>query len=185
MSLPAPMRRRQVLRMGGAVAAGSLQAGCLSRVSGGGSRWSCPEANTPAGAYFDMVHLTDPVWEMTAEPNPVALNEELTVRLENVSNEPARTWGSTKMTAIQLADGDDWVDVSYFPDLGWGDAGATHEPGEGWEWSFRFARDAIEEVGRFSICAELVPGTYRFVYWGIQRGDDQYAMGAEFEVTSE
>lgn len=193
--------RRAALRRTCALATAGLVAGCTSSNSmepgapdttergsasagRGDSRWPCPAGTSPTGHYYDVVHESDDAWELTAGPDPVALGASMTVRLANVSEESLDTWGSGAMTTLQFADGDRWIDVSYFDDVAWGDSAMIHAPGEGWEWSFEVDRESIESVGKFAICADLVAGTFRFVYWGILRADTHYAIGTRFEVTS-
>lgn len=148
-------------------------------------RRACVAGETGQGQYYSTVHTDDEIWDMSASPDPVALNDEVTFRMENVSGATVGTWGSSSMTAIQFRDGGEWTEITYFHDVAWGDGEAYHAPGDGWEWTADVSRGSLADLGKFAICADLVPGSYRFLYWGISRDEREFehAIGTEFEVT--
>lgn len=73
------------------------------------------------------------------------------------------------------------------------DVAICHEPGEGYRWEPTLAREGFTrlredreyEVGPdYYVCDSLEPGTYRFLYVGIDvRRATDFALGVQFTVT--
>lgn len=152
----------------------------------------------PAPTCGEHTEARDPYWtaagpgprdgfRLTASADRVALGEEVTFALTNVSDE-TQTTGVSKKLDVQRATGDGWHSIfGIEPDSGGIiDKVVAHDPGSGFEWtvtvSERGLTDAFEYNPTFRVCGPLEPGSYRFVYWGTSR-NAAHAVG--FEVVDD
>jgi len=113
--------------------------------------------------------------------------------LEN-TNDAERTTGNKRKYDIQRRTDDGWQSVYWVPETyGYNDVGIMHPPGSGFTWEFPFSREGLEQSTQFntpySICEPIVPGEYRFVYWGVaseaerESGfETESAIGIQFTV---
>ena len=91
----------------------------------------------------------------------------------NVSKH-SRTTGNEHKYSLQLRTEAGWeeirgtVDDSY--GIAYNDIGIGQPPGEGFEWSFELTERGLlaghPREDDLTICPDLQPGRYRFVYWG-------------------
>ena len=192
------MRRRTVLKaLTGATIAVS-GAGCLGGRDGTAptqtTAGTCPASDRPApacgdgwkrvNAYADGdVRLgTAAGFELTAEPETLAVGDCVTFRLTNRSDEPKVTGIQAKYD-VHRETADGWRSVLFTESRAYEDLGVRQKPGEGFVWRRRLSRAglSVESDGHaVRACEPLRPGTYRFVYWGVGDGFD--ALGVEFEV---
>lgn len=161
----------------------------------------------PSGMFDEVEHdrietTGGGTFELVADPETVALSEELSVTLRFVGDDGdedgAMTGNDEKFTVERETD-DGWTSIYRLPEYyGWNDIGITKPdlspPATWFEWSFELTRERMEHSTElntpYAVCDPLEPGTYRFVYWGVttpaERESDwetEYAIGVEFQVT--
>ena len=112
--------------------------------------------------------------------------EEIAFQLVNVSKH-SRTTGNEHKYSFQLQTEAGWeeirgtVDDSY--GIAYNDIGFRQPPGEGFEWSFELTERGLlaghPHEDDLTICPDLQPGRYRFVYWGIPDGP----LAVQFDYT--
>ncbi|WP_135363912.1 hypothetical protein [Halosimplex halophilum] len=115
-------------------------------------------------------------FDLTASERVVERGDAVEFELTNVAD-GERSTGTRHRYALQRLDGEAWRTVTRFP-AGRGGFNATahvHDPGEGFEWSFR-ASAAGFSAGKFVVCEALPAGEYRFVY------DGPPALAVRFEL---
>lgn len=108
--------------------------------------------------------------ELTASKDSVAIGDEITFSLRNVSDETAEIGTIYKYNIWRLGN-DRWMPVFQTPYKAWYDIGLLLAPGAGYDWPFTFDREGLEREHEppkvsYLVCAPLEPGTYRFVFWG-------------------
>ncbi|WP_323674852.1 hypothetical protein [Halorubellus sp. PRR65] len=195
-----PARRRVLAAL--AATTTTVVAGCQSLASRDTTRESTAREATaftegvvdPATSCGERTEPVDPYWtaagpgprdgfRLTASTDRVALGDEVTFTLTNVSGED-QTTGVSKKLDVQRATEADWHSIfGIAPDRGGIiDKVVSHEPGSGFEWpvtvSERGLTDAFEYDPTYRVCGPLEPGRYRFVYWGTNRGAG-HAVGFE------
>ncbi|WP_227131878.1 hypothetical protein [Halorubellus salinus] len=149
---------------------------------------SCGERTEPLDPYWTAAEPgpRDGFW-LTASADRVALGDEVTFALTNVSDE-VQTTGVSKKLDVQRATGDGWHSILGIAPDNWGiiDNAVRHEPGSGFEWTVTVSEtgltDAFEYTPTYRVCGPLEPGSYRFVYWGTGR-NAAHAVG--FEVVDD
>lgn len=130
-------------------------------------------------------------FSMTASPETVAKEEEITIRMENATESGQTTGNRHKFTIHEQADSG-WQSVyATTEDVGWTDIAFEHEPGEGFTWNVKASRSGFSSApNNLDACATVTPGTHRFVYWGVSSNEENAssqespdALGVEFTVT--
>ncbi len=113
----------------------------------------------------------EPTWSMRVEETSYELGETVAITLTNVSERELVTGNSSKHN-IQLYTEEGWQDVrGYETDspVEYTDEGILHPAGDGFEWTVELSEEGIisenENVDRLSVCPDLQPGRYRFVFW--------------------
>lgn len=168
--------------------------GALGGLDGGADE--APATGTPAGDErvatppscsgpgerpgFDLPAGTVPSagggFELAASADAVALGERISFSLANVAEERRYT-GTRPKYALQRRVAGEWETVTRFrePSLGFNATAVAHDPGEGFEWSFRASADGFSG-GKYVVCERLDPGDYRFVY------ASEPVLAVEFEI---
>jgi hypothetical protein len=199
-----PARRRVLAVL--AASTTTVVGGCQSL----GSRETTRESATGEATTFDEgvadpaptcgedTEARDPYWtaagpgprdgfRLTASADRVALGDDVTFALTNVSDE-TQTTGVSKKLDVQYATEDGWHSIFGIEPDDWGiiDKVVAHDPGSGFEWTVTVSEpglsDAFEYDPTFRVCGSLEPGSYRFVYWGTARSA-AHAVG--FEVVDD
>ncbi|MFC6951685.1 hypothetical protein [Halorubellus litoreus] len=204
-----PARRRVLAALAASTA--TVVGGCQSFASRDSTRGTtvgdatAAEATTfaegvadPATSCGERTEPRDPYWtaagpgprdgfRLTASADRVALGDDVTFALTNVSDD-AQTTGVSKKLDVQRATGDGWRSIFGIAPDNWGiiDNAVRHEPGSGFEWTVTVSKrgltDAFEYTPTYRVCGPLEPGSYRFVYWGTGR-NAAHAVG--FEVVGD
>lgn len=111
--------------------------------------------------------------ELTASKSTVTIGNEITFSLRNVSDE-TQSVGAIYKYYFQRRDGDEWAPVYYAQGPGWIDQINAIAPGGGFDWPFTFDREGLERENPGNsthyVCSPINPGTYRFVFWGVDGG---------------
>lgn len=122
--------------------------------------------------------------------------DELVAELRNVTDD-RQVSGNKGKIDLQYQGPNGWHTVFGIPqDTNpiWTSEGIAHPPGEGFTWRLPLSQEglsegAIESFPSYQACQQIVPGKYRFVYWGItteqEREEDfetDYALGEKFTV---
>ncbi|WP_280537020.1 hypothetical protein [Halopenitus sp. POP-27] len=100
--------------------------------------------------------------------------ETVAIDLVNVAGRTLST-GNRHKYALEVRTTDGWMDVRGVRDdparFEYTDEAIGHPPGEGFEWSFDLTEAGLLEghplADRLTVCPDLQPGRYRFVYWGV------------------
>jgi len=111
-------------------------------------------------------------FELQASTDTVAIGEEITFTLTNVGSEEQFIGEIYKYT-IQHRENDEWTPIYYRPEPQWTDFAPRVAPDGGYEWPFTFDQEGLEREHSSSntpyyVCSALKPGTYRFVFWGLE-----------------
>jgi len=190
------MRRRALLRTSASASLALPIAGCLGTDRTDPNRTDtatdCPtkgQTSPTCGDGFERVNAyTDgdvrlesgAGFELTVEPETLALGDCATIRLTNRSGEE-RTTGIKEKYDVQRRTADGWQSVLFAESRAYEDPGIRHEPGHGFVWRRRLSQGGLSVEGdRHSACEPLRSGTHRFLYWGV--GDAFDALGVEFDV---
>lgn len=134
-------------------------------------------------------------FDLTTTKERIAVGDQITFRLENVTDEDKVSGVKSKYT-IHRKTAKGWRDIFYAPDsegiYGYHDLGMNHPPGDGFTWELTFnqsglAHDIEGGMGSLDVCTPLQSGTYRFVYWGVSgeqeiESEKEYALGIRFTV---
>lgn len=111
-------------------------------------------------------------FELSVATERVSYGDRLTVTLENTTEKEESTGNRSKLD-IQVKSEGEWESVLYAEGTPiWNDLGIPHAPGEGFEWNIELGpgvKFAKETNPPLQACDDVVPGTYRFVYWGVSR----------------
>lgn len=114
----------------------------------------------------------------------VGRGDEVRITLWNVSTDMQPT-GNRHKWNLQVLTMDGWQDVRGTMDgdpIGYDDIAIEHRPGEGFEWTLTMTEEGIvaghEHEDKLSVCPDLQPGRYRFVYRGIVSGEP---LAVEFD----
>ena len=169
------MDRRRFLRA--AVGAGAALAGCLTAPTG--ETPSPTTAPSPGGCEGFQSHPIDlstysvsgygEGFELTASTGQLPLGDEMTITLQNTTNEE-RSTGNETLFAVQRAKDGGWEHVLWAPEEWvWTEEALIHQPGEGMEWTFPFTKSGLS-LDPYRVCTDLPAGVYRFVYWGLTGG---------------
>lgn len=142
-----------------------------------GGEWERVAAYTDA----DVRYGTAGGFELTVEPEPVALGDCATVRLTNRSDEN-RVTGIEAKYDVHRETAEGWRSVLFSNSRAYNDLGIRHRPGEGFVWQRRVSQSGLSVGGDYPVraCEPLRPGTYRFLYWGGAGSFD--ALAVRFEV---
>ncbi|SEH42259.1 hypothetical protein SAMN05192561_101879 [Halopenitus malekzadehii] len=100
--------------------------------------------------------------------------ETVAIDLVNVAGRTLST-GNRHKYALEVRTTDGWTDVRGARGdparFEYTDEAIGHPPGEGFEWSFDLTEEGLLEghplADRLTVCPDLQPGRYRFVYWGV------------------
>lgn len=105
-------------------------------------------------------------FELTVNDSTVDRGEPVAFALMNVDDERRYT-GTHAKYLLQHRTDDGWETVTLLrePYLGFNATAISHEPGEGFEWSFRVDAAGFT-AGKYVVCERLSAGKYRFVYAG-------------------
>lgn len=122
--------------------------------------------------------------ELTASKDNVAIGEDITFSLRNVTEEPIEV-GTIYKYNVQRLENDRWTPLFQTPTKAWHDIAYILGPGAGYDWSFTVDREGLEREHKphevsYHVCSPLEPGTYRFAFWGVI--DD--ALATRFTVES-
>lgn len=111
------------------------------------------------------------------------LGETVTVSLTNSTGLEQHT-GNRHRYNLQIKTADGWQDVRGSTEsefLPYTEEVLSHAPGDGFEWELQLTGESIPEghlhEDKLTICPDLQPGRYRFLYWGP-------ALAVEFDVTA-
>lgn len=114
----------------------------------------------------------------------VGRGDEVRVTMHNVSTDVQAT-GTRHQWNLQVLTMDGWQDVRGTTDgdgIGYDDVAIEHRPGDGFEWTLTMTEDGIVaghvHEDRLTVCPDLQPGRYRFVYRGIVSGEP---LAVEFD----
>lgn len=159
------LSRRALLRAGLGIGVCGM-AGCLGR-RGRGSDHGCSDGERWDIAFRRVGHGTYEGFRLAADPETVALGDDITFRLRNVSGEP-RSVGTDGNYTIQDRHTGGWRNVfSTEAGIGWDGSAKSVDPDElAFAWTFTVAETGFEDA-RYELCDPLTPGEYRFVYWGL------------------
>ena len=156
----------------------------------------------PPACEEDVHRLSSPVDEvrygslggftLTASENAVVPGNPMTFRLENTT-EAGRVTGNKRKHDIQRRVDGEWRSIYWVKSEMYNALGVHQPPGNGFQWTFTVSRDGLEQSRQsntsYSVCDAIVPGDYRFVYWGVSRHEEresdyetEYAVGARFTV---
>jgi len=102
--------------------------------------------------------------ELTASDETVGRGDRVTFALTNVGDDP-RVTGTPDRYALQRRGTLGWRTVTLFRDTGFNASAFTHDPGTGFEWSFRVSAVGFTDQRRV-VYERLRPGEYRFVFTG-------------------
>lgn len=113
----------------------------------------------------------DPTFGLRVDTLEATAGETVTVRLTNVSDAEQST-GNRHKHGIETLTEDGWQSVwvtdSDYP-LAYTDEAIVHAPGEGFEWTLALTEDGLLDghthADSLSVCPDLEPGRYRFVFW--------------------
>ncbi|QLG27571.1 hypothetical protein HUG10_08400 [Halorarum halophilum] len=153
------------------LAGSTLGTGCLSV----GRTIDC-EANIPLSDEFSRVtYDVSHGFELLVETERVQMGGHVEFRLVNVTAEERKA-GSKYAYAFQQLTDSGYRDLLFTDATGNSSIVTTHEPDEGFSWTFPatadgFSRDHV-------MCGDLSTGAYRFVYWGL----DEPAIAVRFEL---
>lgn len=160
-----------------------------SDICGGGTRLDV--VDTAAVGEFDGFEI-----ETTRERVPVG--GTIGVRLRNRSGDRRTVGVQSKFDVqrhVERTDGpDDWRSVYHTPDgLLVSQVGRSVEPGTALGWRLRLTPDGLSHrVSRRGepavVCEPLVPGSYRFVFWGLfgesAGGETVDGLATPFEIVA-
>jgi len=168
------MNRRQFLLT--VLGAGAAPAGCLSGPTGETPSPTATPSPGPDGCEGFQPHPVDlstysfspygDGFELTASTGQLPLGDELSITLENTTDEERAT-GNETLFAVQRAVDDGWEHVLWAPENWvWTEEARIHEPGARLEWTFPFTTTGLS-IDPYRVCTDLPAGVYRFVYWGL------------------
>jgi hypothetical protein len=110
------------------------------------------------------------------------LGETVEVAMTNLTDETQYT-GNRHKHSLEILTADGWQDVRVAPEddrLGYTDEAVGHESGDGFRWRFVLTEDGVLDghvhEDALSVCPDLQPGRYRFVFWNP-------AVAVAFDVT--
>jgi hypothetical protein len=131
-------------------------------------------------ADFELAYGQGFGFELTAEPEAVAVGDDLTITLRNTTDEP-QTTGPKGKYAIERRIEDGWRHVLQVPE-GYSppDGRVTHRPGEGFTWRLPVSREGFS-AGPYTVCAPLRSGEYHFTYWGFPDGKRGLTIAFDIE----
>lgn len=127
---------------------------------------------------------------MSVDPAEIEHGDAITVSLTN-ENDETRITGTRHKFTIHRRHQSEWESVFTEDEHSiWDAVGISHEPGDGFTWELTVSREGFAAAeNRLEPCAAVRPGTYRFVYWGVdgerERETDyerEYGIGAVFTV---
>ena len=105
-------------------------------------------------------------FDLTVLDSPARLGQQVRFRLRNVTTEQRET-GDQVTYALQRRTEEGWKHVLFVPkEAGWPASVAVHDPGEGFTWTLGLTHKGLSK-GSYHVCGDLVPGEYRFGYWGM------------------
>lgn len=171
------MKRRRFLRRTGAIG-GLAVAGCLGAPAG--QTPTQTKSPTPSdGCDGFRPHPVDlstysfsaygEGFELTASTGQIPMGDEISFALRNTTNSEQAT-GNENLYAVQRATPSGWEHVLWAPEnWAWTEEALVHGPGEAFEWTFPFTASGLS-TDPYQVCTDLVPGVYRFVYWGLTGG---------------
>lgn len=131
-------------------------------------------------------------FELTTSKTTVSIGNSIMFRLKNTS-ESRHTTGNKQKYDVQRHTDDGWRSI-YFASgpVMYTDEGIMHPPDAGFTWEFTLSQEGLQHANQsnYSVCEDLSPGDYRFVYWGVippqeEASDfkDEYAISVRFTVT--
>ncbi|PSP91763.1 hypothetical protein BRC78_03955 [Halobacteriales archaeon QH_8_68_33] len=140
-----------------------------------GARGTCVGNETRPGFVpgRDLLSRADG-FELTASDRTVRRGDRVTFALTNVDDDP-RVTGTPDRYALQRRGTLGWRTVTLFRYTGFNASAFRHDPGSGFEWSFRATAAGFTDDRRV-VCDRLRPGEYRFVFAGSS------PLAARFEI---
>lgn len=116
------------------------------------------------GPSNDSVLSTAGGFELSANRSIVARGAPIAFTLENVAGDDRWT-GTPAKYVLQRRGESGWTTVTLFREgrTGFNGTAVVHEPGTGFEWSFRASAGGFS-TGKYVVCDRLGTGEYRFVY---------------------
>lgn len=113
--------------------------------------------------------------ELTASAETIAIGDEITFSLRNVSDEVAEV-GNIHKYNIKRETEEGWEPIFQTPEKAWLDDLERLFPGAGYDWPFTFTQQGLERnhppAGvSYHVCSPLEPGTYSFAFWGATADD--------------
>ena len=127
--------------------------------------------------------------ELTASAETIAIGDEITFSVRNVSDEPVDVGNIHKYNINRQTD-DGWESIFQTPEKAWYDDLETLLPGAGYDWPFTFTQQGLERDHppadvSYHVCSPLEPGTYSFVFFGATSDDlPEELLGTTFTVES-
>lgn len=121
---------------------------------------------------------------LTVTPQSVEPGDELTIRLENISDTEQIT-GNRMSYGVQKQTSKGWRDILWIPkSYVFTEEAAPHAPDEGFKWTFR-ASQAGFTSDPFRVCSDISSNRYRFYYWGIPDSSTENAQAISVQFTVE
>lgn len=131
-------------------------------------------------------------FKLTTDKTTVSMGNTITIRLKNTS-ESRKTTGNKQKYDVQRQTDDGWRSI-YFTSgpIMYTSEGIMHPPDAGFTWEFALSQEEPQHANQsnYSVCEDLSPGDYRFVYWGVippqeeaSDFEDEYAISVRFTVT--
>ncbi|WP_224333083.1 immunoglobulin-like domain-containing protein [Haloprofundus halobius] len=94
------------------------------------------------------------------------IGEEIRLSLINNTKE-RKEFGSYNKINIEIFDEEEWLNIFHIHEgFGFTDELYRIKPGSGFQWHFTVSQPGFSK-GPFTVCSELIPGEYRFTYWGL------------------
>lgn len=178
------MKRRSLLASTATVLLGASTAGCMQSLgeSIGGDDGGCAPGHRELNQNFpSKISADDPDGlTLSLSADTITPPEPATATLENTGDSPVEIYDTDRIAIQWLNSSDNWTNaIGIDEDHTWNDATTSLEVGGTREWEFRLKRGGFPEP--YERCLGFVPGTYRFVYWGLP--NEQPPLAVPFEVT--
>ncbi len=129
-------------------------------------------------------------FSLTANRTTLSIGDSIVFRLRNETDTETITGNRHKFDVQRRLD-DEWRSIYWMSDsASYTDMGYGQQPGEGFTWRFALTRQGLEHTSQtnppYRVCEALVPGDYRFVYWGVSaegENETDRGVGVRFELT--
>ncbi|QCD66776.1 MULTISPECIES: hypothetical protein [Halomicrobium] len=121
--------------------------------------------------------------QIQSNRDSVSLGDDIAISLVNISNSEKGTGHNGKYT-IEKKIGSEWHPIYESKEqILWTSVEKIHKPGSGFTWEFNLSREGMKHsMDGLTLCQNIIKGTYRFIYFGINEERRVQAIAEEFTV---